>query len=707
MPPNWNERLSRFILILRTAQTAAQFAPFPQVQQVTGLVLQLLESVDKVQRCKGDCESLALRALEMVSAILSEAQNHGPLSLEMESRVVKLAEVLNDITRFMREQAKAPFMRRFLRQVNMQDQLDGYRVRLEDAFKLFDSTSLIGMQRSLDVLQNVAQETKNLQISLATDIRGLSGSLSSSIDDDGDFRVYKRSDIDLIESIGTTYHGSVISGTLQCIIRSHKAKLGDRVVVVRTYEGPQSARARARDIRNWGQIWHPTLAQLLGYSKETSAIPFVVLNAGTITAEEFMSNMDPISQVGHACRMTREYMDAQRYLAERHLNWQGYNPFRDKRGRPVSTVDKNGHLILGSGIVRVRKPTCGFEGMRFAPDGIGQGNLAKKLGTYVLLDSEGKLANWGKFDIMYREVERAIAGYTPESDSDAQLVLGHWLDLIGELQPSGFEVKSHHDFNLGDVIFCDDISPSGDNIYHVLGPYRSSHSIFRQVTDKDGWNSERIWPEDVNHFSRGGKPVHGLSDISFHASGGGWTSLKYESQCPAYADEYLSSSGDYPTRKWAFAALVTIGKHTAAKYGRQLDSIGIVTGIHHELYYGGSYVEETVDEKIPQKPTTFYLHVRDSVDSVPPASYWSESSQPGCNERFSIFGQIPLYFPKEKSKLSWESQLDDWDDDGSYIWQADKANGIYSHKIRHPARTNTFVNAHLSIPWLTSDTFNF
>ncbi|KDQ59372.1 hypothetical protein JAAARDRAFT_660592 [Jaapia argillacea MUCL 33604] len=138
MPPNWNEHLSQFILILRTAQTAALFTPFPQVQQVTGLVLQLLQSVDKVRRCKGDCESLALRALEMVSVILYEAQNHGPLSPEMESRVVKLAEVLNDITHFMREQAKAPFLCRFLRQVNIQDQLDSYRVRLEDAFKLFD-----------------------------------------------------------------------------------------------------------------------------------------------------------------------------------------------------------------------------------------------------------------------------------------------------------------------------------------------------------------------------------------------------------------------------------------------------------------------------------------------------------------------------------------------------------------------------------------
>ncbi|KDQ59370.1 hypothetical protein JAAARDRAFT_34095 [Jaapia argillacea MUCL 33604] len=282
MPPNWNERLSQFILILRTAQTAAQFAPFPQVQQVTGLVLQLLESVDKVQRWKGDCECLALRALEMVSTILSESLNHGPLSLEMESRVVKLAEVLNDITRFMREQAKAPFLRRFLRQVNIQDQLDSCRVRLEDAFKLFDSTSLIGMHRSLDVLQNVAQETKNLQISLAADIRGLSGSLASANDDEGDFRVYKRSDIDLIESLETTCHGRAKAGTSQCIIRSHKAKLGGRAVVIRTYERPQSARARTRDIRNWDQILHPTLAQLLGYSKENSTTPFIILKAGEI-----------------------------------------------------------------------------------------------------------------------------------------------------------------------------------------------------------------------------------------------------------------------------------------------------------------------------------------------------------------------------------------------------------------------------------------
>ncbi|KDQ59374.1 hypothetical protein JAAARDRAFT_192888 [Jaapia argillacea MUCL 33604] len=309
--------------------------------------------------------------------------------------------------------------------------------------------------------------------------------------------------------------------------------------------------------------------------------------------------------------------------------------------------------------------------------------------SITLVDAQGNIANWGMFDVMYQEVERAIAGYTPESDSDAQLVLGHWLDLIAELQPTRFEVNSPSDFNLGDVIFCDGISPSGENIYRVLGPHRNFHTIFHKHNAAwDEWKSELILPEDVNLFSLGGKPVHCLYDISLHASGGGWTSLKYESQSPAYAGEALYSDVDYPTRKRAFTALSTIGKHTAAKYGRQLDSIGIVTGIHHMLYYGGSYVEEIVDEKIPQKPTTFYLHIRDSVDGAPPTGHWSESSQPGHNERVSIFGQVPLDLPREKSKQSWESKLDEWDDDESSILRSDADNFHRDHKIRHPARTN-------------------
>ncbi|KDQ60196.1 hypothetical protein JAAARDRAFT_191596 [Jaapia argillacea MUCL 33604] len=251
MYPRWKEGLSHTITGLRAIEAAADFTPIPHVKLVVGLVLKLLKSVDKVEKCKDDCENLVSRTAQMVFRILSEAQSHGPLSSEMESRVMKLAEALNDTTQFMREQSRAPFLRRFLRQANTQARIDEYRVRLDDTFRLFDSTSLIGVQCSVDKLQNTAEQTQNLQLALSTNLRDLEESLHSSIGEyDGDFHVFKRTDVDLIEPFKTTYLCRSSDGTLQCIVRSHKASLGasGQVVVVRVYEGANSVQYDAAEL---------------------------------------------------------------------------------------------------------------------------------------------------------------------------------------------------------------------------------------------------------------------------------------------------------------------------------------------------------------------------------------------------------------------------------------------------------------------------
>ncbi|KDQ60201.1 hypothetical protein JAAARDRAFT_191605 [Jaapia argillacea MUCL 33604] len=295
MHPRWKQGLSHTILGLRVIKSAADFAPIPQVKLVAGLVLKLLESVEKVEKCKDDCESLASRTAQMVFTILSEAQSHGPLLSEMESRVMKLAEVLNDTTQFMREQSRAPFLRRFLRQANTQAQIDEYHIRLEDTFRLFDSTSLIGMQRSLDHLQTTAEQTKNLQLVLSTDLRGLAESHPLPVSEyDGEFRVFKRSDIDLLECLETTLSYISIDGTPQCIVRSNKAGLGGRLVVVRTYEGVQSARGSAKDSQLLLAQWVELLANLRAPQLSVSSGSRAVNLGDVIFCDELIPSGDNI-----------------------------------------------------------------------------------------------------------------------------------------------------------------------------------------------------------------------------------------------------------------------------------------------------------------------------------------------------------------------------------------------------------------------------
>ncbi|KDQ60206.1 hypothetical protein JAAARDRAFT_599105 [Jaapia argillacea MUCL 33604] len=480
MHPRWKEGLSHTIVGLKAIEAAADFTPIPHVRLVAGLVLKLLESVDKVDKCKDDCESLASRTAQMVFTILSEAQSHGPLSSEMESRVMKLAEALNDTTQFMREQSKAPFLRRFLRQANTQAQIEEYRVRLEDTFRLFDSTSLIGVQRSLDQLQNTAEQTKNLQLVLSTDLRGLAKLHPSSVSEyDGDYRVFKCSDIDLLECLETTLSYS-IEGTPLGIVRSDKASLGGRIVVVRTYEGAQSAEARLNDLRIFRELWHPTLPQLLGYSKETSAISFVVLKAATITVEEFLSNLDPISQLGHVCRITRESIAARTYLADRNLGQVGGDAFREISGRPALVLDQHGRFLLSSRILRLTSPACSFDDVRAAPDGFRQGSTFQFPVHY-----DQQVGSVRTLDVVahrYLKVEKAVSKFIRGSLGASRPLLEQWLELLVNLPTPEVSVSSSlgpRGLKLGDVIFCDELSPSGDNIHSLLGHFDSSYYLCR------------------------------------------------------------------------------------------------------------------------------------------------------------------------------------------------------------------------------------
>ncbi|KDQ60193.1 hypothetical protein JAAARDRAFT_205203 [Jaapia argillacea MUCL 33604] len=566
MHPRWKEGLSHTITGLRAIEAAADFTPVPHVKLVAGLVLKLLESVDNVEKCKDDCENLASRTAQMVFTILSEAQSHGPLSSEMESRVMKLAEVLNDTTQFMREQSKAPFLRRFLRQANTQARIDEYRVRLEDTFRLFDSTSLIGVQRSLDQLKNTAEQTKNLQLVLSTDLRGLMQSHLSSVSEyDGDFRVFKRTDVDLIEPLDTTYSRRS-DGTLRCVVRSHKASLGanGHVVVVRIYEGAHSVQA------------------------------------------------------------------AQIYLGERKLEWGGRSAFQDRRGHPVRALDQNGRLIVGPGIVRDDKPTCIYDDARTAPDGVRQGGTPREAIDYLRMD----IGRFRTASDLYLALEKAVATYIRESAKDSQLLLAQWAELLANLPSPTLRGSSESKaVNLGDVVFCDDLSPSGDNIHALLGPYSSPWLyLTRACGPYDEGENVHIGPRGPTHYPITGEPFHGSSRLSFHASTGEWTTFQHEYTCPRCSDKSLYSELHYYSTKPAFTQLLALGKELARKHGRPLQSIGIVTSVRNTLAFGGLEAEE----KLYEKPGFLYLHIRKPVAHLPPACYWSESSEPGHKELFEV-----------------------------------------------------------------------
>ncbi|KDQ60224.1 hypothetical protein JAAARDRAFT_599364 [Jaapia argillacea MUCL 33604] len=94
----------------------------------------------------------------------------------------------------------------------------------------------------------------------------------------------------------------------------------------------------------------------------------------------------------------------------------------------------------------------------------------------------------------------------------------------------------------------------------------------------------------------------------------------------------LYSQLSYYRTKPAFTQLLALGKGLARKYRRPLHSIGIVTSVRNALEFGGLEAEE----QLYQKPDFLHLHTRGAVPDFPPASYWSESSEPGHHKLFDI-----------------------------------------------------------------------
>ncbi|KDQ60195.1 hypothetical protein JAAARDRAFT_46001 [Jaapia argillacea MUCL 33604] len=78
--------------------------------------------------------------------------------------------------------------------------------------------------------------------------------------------------------------------------------------------------------------------------------------------------------------------------------------------------------------------------------------------------------------------------------------------------------------NLGDVIFCDKLLPSGDNIHALLGPYTCPLLyLTRACGPYDEAEYVHLEPSRPTFYPISGEPFHGSSRFSFHGSKGEWT----------------------------------------------------------------------------------------------------------------------------------------------------------------------------------------
>ncbi|KDQ60205.1 hypothetical protein JAAARDRAFT_46005 [Jaapia argillacea MUCL 33604] len=121
---------------------------------------------------------------------------------------------------------------------------------------------------------------------------------------------------------------------------------------------------------------------------------------------------------------------------------------------------------------------------------------------------------------------------------------------------------------------------------------------------------------------------------------------------------HLRSHLSYSSTKPAFSHLLAHGNDLAKKYGRPLHTIGIVTSVRNRLQFVGLEAEEEL-----KKPDLLFLHTREAVTGLPPASYWSESSEPGDNELFDVRAGRPW----DESSLQLLDARPFWADDDPQV----------------------------------------
>ncbi|KAJ7841254.1 hypothetical protein B0H13DRAFT_2365813 [Mycena leptocephala] len=160
--------LAHMILAVKTVAAGAEFIPLPYIRAAFGTVVIFLETVDKMKKNRDDLRELCEGTVEIVILLRDELAAHGPV---IGARFMGLCEnfmsflrlVQTGLENLMRNRAglRGRF-KEFLRATTVADQIDRYRIRVNELRSNFILAATIQTNLNVASIQRSASATQEI-----------------------------------------------------------------------------------------------------------------------------------------------------------------------------------------------------------------------------------------------------------------------------------------------------------------------------------------------------------------------------------------------------------------------------------------------------------------------------------------------------------------------------------------------------------------
>ncbi|THU84389.1 hypothetical protein K435DRAFT_870310 [Dendrothele bispora CBS 962.96] len=306
--------------IAQIAEAASVVSPFPWIGLCANVVLRLIEAIEKVHKNAEELESLQRDCIDFIITVWDvvgkykneERGSNSPALLEFKGLCEYFTHDVEDIVEHLNalKANNRGWFKQFIKTKDIFKKLEKYKNRVVRIERNLLMTATLDtrlqayrVENKLDLIDFHFRELRH-------DLKPLAKSRKASDSKLGNFRVFKRSDLELLpaRSLSHLNYDGIVYHYASIVDRP------DRIHVVRLYRGQNVNNQFEGDLHYYAKVWHPNLAQVFGVVASERAIlltggEHITLSQYSATLSTALERMFFRLQLKHDFTTTENYLD--------------------------------------------------------------------------------------------------------------------------------------------------------------------------------------------------------------------------------------------------------------------------------------------------------------------------------------------------------------------------------------------------------------
>ncbi|OCH89683.1 hypothetical protein OBBRIDRAFT_888228 [Obba rivulosa] len=309
---------------LRDASNAVGLVPL--LGTVVGAFLSVLQIIERVKAVQDRGSRLTKRVIGLAKHIVETLRSDpDAVDANLEANLSSLLSTLSHIYIDIEKRGKKNALSRFLRHGSFSDRLDEHIETLDSAWRSFDTCCLVSLRQKMD--------------------RQVQHQQRQAVFDEQQYRLFRPSDLRLRGISGSWYFSELSFG------EEWRAEWKGRAVVVRVLgSGARLSTSASVICQSTPRIYHPHIAQILGYSHPDVPENFYVMEAGFVPFKHCFDILDTKIRLSTFLQMMLDHQDACRSaLPMLTLPMLTSYPYHDCDKEPclqTASLDATGRLLL-------------------------------------------------------------------------------------------------------------------------------------------------------------------------------------------------------------------------------------------------------------------------------------------------------------------------------------------------------------------------